>query len=306
METESIKTNGKIKTASLKLKDGWVGRVALRDPDGVKLSQEQWRKCLSNPSKLTSNPLKVLKTHGSNTVVVKELKIADRVLNVVVKLNNYGDGFRNFFRSIQRGKSVRNFDTTARLCENSIPTAYPLAALEQKNGPLTTRSIFLTEYLRESSHLYDFIRDMPTGENKNDLQLRKQMSSEVASILARLDQAGLWHRDAKGVNFLVQKNSCGEYKILLVDMDGIKHYFFNRRSRRFVAFSKLAATLMCHGSIRRTDYLRAFVSYCRITGIKKNDQRRIYPELVRRAVAIRLLTMAGSMIKRQGIIVEGN
>lgn len=305
METKTIKNSDKITTAQLKLTDGWQARVALNAPDGSKLTQSQWHQCLTNPSDLLKNPVKVLKNDGSNTVIVKNLNIAEKNLPVVVKLNTSKSGFQSFFRSIPQAKSVRNFSTATRLCENNIPTAYPLAALEQKSGFLTKKSIYITQYLNDSRHLYGFIGDIPK-EKKHDLNLRKQLSSQIAGVLAGLDKAGLWHRDAKAPNFLVKKDLHGNYKILLVDMDGIKRYFFNRKSKRFTAFSKLASTLMWSGSISKTDYLRTFAIYCKITDLNKTDQRQIYPSLIRQAVAIRLLTMANSMIEKRGIIVEDN
>lgn len=290
----------------MKLSDGWRGLVALRAPDGEKLSESGWLQCLSDPSELVNYPVKVLKSDGTNTVVVKELTIAGKVITAVVKVHNSRKGIRSFFRSIRRGKSARNFDIAAKLCGMNIPTAYPLAALEQKRGFLTTMSIYITEYLGDSCHLYDFIKDRLKQFDDHDLQIRKQISYEVAQVLAGLHTRRMWHRDAKAVNFLVKQASKNRYTIYFVDMDGIKPYLFGVSNRQFDALAKLASTLIWSSRINRTDYLRTFVSYCKLTGLDKKEQQIIYRKLVRRTVAVRLLTMANAVIEGRCMMVEGN
>ena len=80
-------------------------------------------------------------------------------------------------------------------------------------------------------------------------------------------------------------------------MDGIKPYGFRPRSLRFRCLAKLAATLLWHRSINMTDYLRTFTIYSNLVGLDGSQRRRIFRDLARRAVAVRLLTMANAAME---------
>jgi heptosyltransferase-1 len=288
----SEKNCGKnIEVASLKLGNGWSGRVVLSDPQGRKFSKADlsgvaqaktdWIKCLSQPHLLFENVGTILKTEGQNCVAVKNLTIGDRYLKVVVKRHYPGAGLRQFFRSFQRGRALRNFDTSLKLQCLGVPVAAPLAALQQKKGPLTRQSIYITRYLEDGCNLHTFCRQ----QLLNQLSLRKHLSNQLAAILAMLHKNGLWHRDSKATNFIVCKSIEGKCKIFLVDVDGIKPYFPLRGSRRFRSLWQLGASLLSVSAVNRTDYLRTFTTYSNITGLEPSQRRRIFRELSDRAKA---------------------
>jgi len=140
-----------IEVASLRLGNGWSGRVVLSDTQGRKFSMTDWIKCLSQPHLLFENVGKILKTEGQNCVAVKNLTIGDRHLKVVVKRHYPVAGLRQFFRSFQRGRALRNFNTTLKLPSCGIPAAAPFAALHKRRNLLTEQSIYITEYFENSS-----------------------------------------------------------------------------------------------------------------------------------------------------------
>jgi heptosyltransferase-1 len=266
----SQKTRGnKVQTALLWLGNGWSGRVVLSDTSGLKFSKDDWIKCLSQPSLLFENIEKILKTEGRNCVAVKNLKIADSELKVIIKRHWPENGLRRFFRSLRPGKALRNFKTSLKLRSFGVPIATPLAALQHKKSLLTRQSIFITRYLEESCDLKTFCRQRLL----NDFSLRKHLSNRLAAILAILHQNGLWHRDAKANNFLVASD---DKKVLLVDVDGIKPYSLRRKSQRFRSLWQLAASLFSVPAISRSDYLRCFTRYCNLTGIEVSHRRVIF------------------------------
>jgi hypothetical protein len=127
---------------------------------------------------------------------------------------------------------------------------------------------------------------------------------EIGRIFAMLDNAGLWHRDAKAGNILVCPksgnfaDSASAFEVILVDLDGIKRKILRCRGSSFRGMSKLASTLLWHGGISTSDYLRAFTIYSNLTGLDKSRRRDVFRELARRAVALRLLTLARSAIEQ--------
>jgi lipopolysaccharide heptosyltransferase I len=268
-----------IEVASLRLGNGWSGRVVLSDPQGRKFSLTDWIKCLSKPHLLFENVGKILKTEGQNCVAVKNLTIGDRHLKVVVKRHYPGAGLRQFFRSFQRGRALRNFDTALKLLSRGIPAASPFAALHKRRTLFTEQSIYITEYFENSSNLHTFASEQLLKKQGEQFAIKKQLCYQLAAILAMLHKNGLWHRDSKATNFIVCKSIEGKCKILLVDVDGIKPYFPLRGSRQFRSLWQLAASLLSVSAVNRTDYLRTFISYCNLTGIAPSQRRRIFREL---------------------------
>ena len=277
-----------IETVPLKLNNGWSGRAVLSATSGRNFSRTDWTDCLSQPELLFEDVEKILKTEGRNCVAVKNLIVGDSQLKVVIKRHHPEAGLRQFFRSFQPGKALRNFKTALKLLSCGIPVTAPFAALHQKRDLLTKQSIYITEYFANSSELYTFasqqLPKIPVGR----FALKKEFSHQLAAILAALHKNGLWHRDSKASNFIVvprhgARDTEHEYRILLTDMDGVKRYFLRRRSRQFRPLWQLAASLTPVSAINRTDYLRTFTAYCNLVGLELSQRRRIFRELANRA-----------------------
>jgi len=286
-------------TAPLKPAPGWRGRVALSDSAGNRFGVKDWARCLADPDSLCKNG-ETLKADAGVIVSVKKLRISSKNLAVVVKSQHRGPGLVNLVRSLMPAKAIRNFRTALRLNHNNVPVARPLAALWQKTGPFTTRSIYITEYIPTSANLYVFIRDNNSLSSSPNSTLKRDLSRQIGHIFASLHRVSLWHRDAKASNFLVHQPDKGRYKLVLVDMDGIKRYGLRRQSQRFRCLSKLASTLLWHRSINMTDYLRTFKMYSNLTGLGPGKRRSIFRNLARRVVAIRLLAMAKAAMEGAG------
>jgi lipopolysaccharide heptosyltransferase I len=275
----------KIQTASLKLGNGWSGRAVLSKIDGKNFSKANWIKCLSQPYLLFQNVEKILKTEGQNCVAVKNLTIGNTQLKVVIKRHCPGVGLRQFLRSFQQGRALRNFNTTLKLLNCGVPAAAPFAALHKRRNLLTEQSIYITEYFENSSNLHTFASEQLSGKQAEQFAIKKQLCHQLAAILAMLHKNGLWHRDSKATNFIVCKSIEGKCKILLVDVDGIKPYFLRRRSQRFRSLWQLAASTLSVSAVNRTDYLRTFISYSNLTGLELSQRRGIFRELSDRAKA---------------------
>ncbi|MHC4603725.1 MAG: lipopolysaccharide kinase InaA family protein [Planctomycetota bacterium] len=289
----SKKISGKNITAvPLRINNGWSGRAVLSTPSGGNFSKSDWADSLAQPGILFEDVEKILKTEDRNCVAVKNLTIADSRLKVVIKRHHPQDGLRQFFRSFRPGKALRNFKTALELLGCSMPVAAPFAALHQKRNLLTKQSIYITEYVENSSELYTFASQQLPKIPAGRFALKKEFSLQLAAILAALHKNGLWHRDSKASNFIVCKDAQSKYIILLTDMDGIKRYFLRRRHQQFRSLWQLAASLMPVSGINRTDYLRTFIAYCNLVGLELSQRRRIFRELANRAQAKRLRTIA--------------
>ncbi|MCK5473388.1 MAG: protein kinase, partial [Planctomycetes bacterium] len=268
-----------VKVVSLQLNNGFSGRAMLLSKSDNVFSKADWLDCLSRPQSLFEETEKILKTQGRNCVAVKKLTIDSKQIKVVIKRHRSGKGLRNFFRSLQPGKAIRNFKTAVKLISREIPTAMPLAAIHRKENFLTKESIYITEYFENSCSLYDFANE------KTNFKSRRQICRQVATLLASLCKNGLWHRDAKASNFLVCKDNENQCRVVLVDMDGIKRNIFRKERNQLRCLWQLAASVMNVHGVNRTDYLRVFTAYCDLTGIGHPQQKQLFYKLAKKAKA---------------------
>jgi hypothetical protein len=304
--------SGRIDTARLTPASRYRAVVALRDRDGSPLNAGDWLECLGDPERLLDNPDAVLKSDGVNTVILKDIRIAGHDICVVIKSQRWSADFRNALRSAILPRSVRNFLMSARLHAAGIPVAYPLAAIFRRERLHITHDIFISAHIAGSCNLYEFLRDGLLPEDHR-LKVRKQLALQTANLLAGLHRQGLYHRDAKSSNFLIQLNrdmpggqSAGEEfpRVFLIDMDGIKPCFFRRRTRRLVSAAKLASTILCHKSINQSDFLRTFTACEEDLGIDRETRRADYRSVCSTAIAIRLLTMANVAMEGRGEVTN--
>ena len=266
-----------IKVVSLQLNNGFSGRAMASSKSDNVFSKADWIDCLCQPQSLFEETETILKTQGLNCVAVKKLIIGSKQIKVVIKHHHNEKGLRNFFRSLQPGKSIRNFKTAIKLINCNIPTAMPLAAIHKRENFLTKESIYITEYFENSCSLYDFANE------KTNFKSRKEVCHQVADLLALLCKNGLWHRDAKASNFLVCKDNDEQYRVVLVDMDGIKRNIFQKSKNQLRCLWQLAASVMNVPCVNRSDYLRVFTAYCDLTDIAHWQRKQLFYQLAKKA-----------------------
>ncbi len=265
------------KVVSLQLNNCFSGRAMASSKSGSVFSRADWLDCLSEPQSLFEETETILKEENGNLVAVKKLKMDGKQIKVVIKRHRSGKGLRNFFRSLQPGKAIRNFKTAAKLIDSNIPTAMPLAAICKREKFLIRENIYITEYVENSCSLYDF------ANQKTNFKSRRQICRQVAELLASLCKNGLWHRDAKASNFLVCKDNDEQYRVVLVDMDGIKRNIFQRSKKQLRCLWQLAASVMNVPNVNRTDYFRVFRAYCDLTGIEHQQRKQLFYKLAKKA-----------------------
>lgn len=277
------------------------GQFVSEDAMGRDLPGSCWGEVVSSQlPALLANPAKVLKSDGTSKVIMGRLDFGGVEMAVVVKVYGAGKGVAGRLREVFRCKAMRNFKASAGLLELGIPVAFPLAAIKGGRDNWTGQGVFVTEYVEGSVDLHDFLLENINLDGKgNDLNLKKGLAEQIGGIFAKLDGGGLWHRDSKAGNFLVCPRKGAGFDVVLVDLDGIKRKLTKRREPGFRGLAKLASTLLWHGGISRSDYLRAFTVYSNLTGLSKGRRKEVFRRLAQRAVALRILTLAKAAINQK-------
>lgn len=279
------------------------GQFASKDAMGRDLPGSCWREVVSSQlPALLADPVKVLKSDGTSKVIMGRLDFGGVEMAVVVKVYGAGKGIVGRLREVFRCKAMRNFKTSASLLELGIPVAFPLAAIKGRRELWTGQGVFVTEYVDGAVDLHDFLLEnisLNVRAASGDLKIKKDLAEQIGRIFAALDNAGLWHRDSKAGNFLICPRKNAGFDVMLVDLDGIKRKLAKRRELGFRGLAKLASTLLWHGGISRSDYLRAFTIYSNLTALSKARRKQVFRRLAQRAVALRILTMAKAAINQK-------
>lgn len=162
--------------------------------------------------------------------------------------------------------AARGIGRALRLLEAGIDTAVPLARIEQTSRP--RRSWLVTEYVSDVVDLDQIVLTLLPQQDRQSLHKLKVGTSEaVVELLARLDEARLYHRDLKASNILFThwNGRDGTAKPLLVDLDGLHHRYWWNAHRRWQPLIRLAASLKDYPALTRTDFVRFLRQYlCRI------------------------------------------
>ncbi|HBG27028.1 MAG: hypothetical protein A2Y10_04410 [Planctomycetes bacterium GWF2_41_51] len=243
------------------------------------VADDKWSDLSFNPEGLTLNPLQIFKSENGNFTILKEIQKR----KVVVKKTANRTGVRGIVDAIRTPKSLRNFKTAQVLKQKNIEAAEPVAALWHKS----LGNIYVTEYIENSLNLYE-IAFGKNPEILNSFSARKSIIKETAELVAKLHKAGLWHRDPKAGNFIVYKDN-GNYKVKLIDLDGIKPNIIDSRERRTRTLANLAKTLTRFKTVNLADLYRGLKIYC--DKMEINGVRSLFHKLERTTVAMRLLTV---------------
>ncbi|HRT50780.1 MAG TPA: lipopolysaccharide kinase InaA family protein [Anaerohalosphaeraceae bacterium] len=301
MTNASTRVQTPIPTARLQLADGWRIWAVLKDSQGNDLAGSDWQQIFKDLESAEGGM--ILKSDGHSSVIARTIQLGSRKIPLVVKRHRRPPGLRKSLRWLRPARAFRTFRTALLLQRMGIASEYPLAAGEQRKGLCASQWVYISTYVEDGRNLYYFVRDDVRTYGRHEATCRRSLAQQIAEVLAGLHNNGLWHRDAKAGNFLVRPSQDGRCEVTLVDLDGIKPYSIDRRRSRFRSLVKLAATLLCHRSVYRSDYWRTFSIYCDLTGLAA-CRRRLFRELSSQAIAMRLLTLATSAMDGRGVFVE--
>jgi tRNA A-37 threonylcarbamoyl transferase component Bud32 len=221
---------------------------------GLTFTTDQWQSAWSTlVKKIESDQLDILKRSASGDVLAGEIVVGARPMRVVIKrprkkhLRRYLD----FRGSRARRAWVKAWNLVVR----DIPTAWPLLIMEKRQFGYVTESLLVCERV-EGLQLGATNLDAMNESDRFTLMFR------CGRLLRRLDNAGLYHRDAKASNFLITRDPLNHPTPVLVDVDGIQPMRWNRWSAQ-----RLLTSMKGHRQYTPLDSLalcKGYAPYARI------------------------------------------
>lgn len=131
--------------------------------------------------------------------------------DLVIKRYNH-KGLWHAVRHTLKGSRARRSWLHAHLLGRlGIPTARPVAYIDQRRGPLLWQSYFVMRFV-PGMPVSSIFRDEQTSSAQ-----KKQIHEQILSLLERMAKHGISHGDMKHVNILFDGD-----QIILMDLDGMK------------------------------------------------------------------------------------
>ncbi len=146
---------------------------------------------------------------NGGTATVARVRLDGR--EFVLKRYNIKKPFHALVRSLRWSRAAVSWKNGHLLEMLGIPTAKPIAIIEERWGPMRRRSYLLTESLNGQHAWDEFLDESVTDDEKTKL------SSKISKTMEQLKWARISHGDMKAQNII-----CTEAGPVLIDLDGLK------------------------------------------------------------------------------------
>lgn len=135
---------------------------------------------------------------------------------------------------------------------NGVPTAVPVAALDAR-WPWCSDAFLITAEVRPAFRLFEF--------NQTGLEPRKRriVVKAFARLIAQVHNLGLSHTDPSLTNFLLTVGADGEWRLCLVDLDGLRRNGCFRWRRELRNLERVSA----RAAVSARERLVFLAAYCR-------------------------------------------
>lgn len=217
---------------------------------------------LRHPNRAFSEPTStIIKDSHTTSSCVMSLQIAGSKVELHIKRYNYQSIFyalKNLFRT-SRGKRV--WKVANGLVSRSIPTPKPVAFLEQRKGRLLINSFFITQKIDQSLPLITLLQKGLSHATIETSKIKNELLQQAAHLVRNMHERGIWHRDLKSANLLVQKKAGEKEKLYLVDLDSARIKKRVKEKDRIRDLARLNASFLDLGVISMPARLRFLKSY---------------------------------------------
>ncbi|HET6881681.1 MAG TPA: lipopolysaccharide kinase InaA family protein [Pirellulales bacterium] len=209
---------------------------------------------------LAANTHRPFKLSHRSMVVQAELKLDAGNVLVAYKRVRPRNWWKTLLHYFRRNPALQAWFYGHALLLRGIPTARPLAVIEQRRFGLPPEGYLATQWIEgaDNLHVYGWQLAQRTPEERR--RRTRQVCQSLGRLVGRMHAWHVSHRDLKGCNVLVVERD-DAVDCYLIDADSV--HIPRRLLRIFRAFNlgRLATTIEAHPWVTRTDRLRFFRAY---------------------------------------------
>lgn len=162
------------------------------------------------------NPDRFIELYGGETIKHDSTStVSISSLNgqkVVIKRFNSRNFLHPFKRALRQSRAEHCFNNALYLQSLGIATPAPVAAVEQRIGPMRANAWFIANYI-EGDNLLDWVHD------RDSLDHQHTVVKQVLKFFDEMQTHRFAHGDMKATNMLVAKA-----RLYVLDLDGMRRY----------------------------------------------------------------------------------
>ena len=159
----------------------------------------------------------IIKKSPMRVIVAATLSEGGRELPVIIKIYRHakvGDWIK---ANLTSSKARKEWKITTAAAERGLRTVVPVAYGERRKGGILRESYLMTVRLFDCLTLEEALFS-PDGELRSGALERREILVLLASLLRRMHDRGIYHRDLHPGNFLVGRTGAGTRCIYLLDL----------------------------------------------------------------------------------------
>jgi hypothetical protein len=238
--------------------------------------------CLSNADCLFAQAgCQIVKDQRKIKIGRLTLTISGRPRTLYVKRYNAFSLSYKLASPFRNSRAFRSLRGAAILRAAHIPSAAPVAAVENRKNGALTKSFFLTEEIGggETSDVFWRVRLLDL-KGSDGFALRRRFLAQLAGLFRTLHDRRIYHNDLKDVNiFAAGAAGTNDFRFVLLDLDGVARLKYLSQRRKIKNLVQLNRTLGRY--LRRVEKLFFLKNYL---GANFNDRK------LRRHVLLRVIS----------------
>lgn len=241
---------------------------------------------LRDPEKLFREAKEApLKRSREKTVKRFPLTLHGETIDVIMKRYRPPTPWELFKDLFRMSKGKKCWVAANALYQRRIPTARPLACVEEKKWGLVRKSYFLYEFVPHSYVLTLYLRHRFVSPlTPAQLQMKRALLSQCAHFVRRLHDRGIYHADLKASNILVREEGSRLFQFYLIDLDHVAICRRLSRYRRYRNLMQLNKSILNRRVITWSDRLYFLQAYLRFSSRDPQLIRRIWNTVSRRTL----------------------
>jgi serine/threonine protein kinase len=185
--------------------------------------------------------------------------------------------------------AFRSLRGAAILRAAHIPTALPVAAVENRRGGVLIKSFFLSEEISGGETVDAYWRGRLFGVKGHEgVALRRRFLAELAQLFEKLHSQQIYHNDLKDANIMAAADgSENGLRLFLLDLDGVAGLARLSARRRVKNLVQINRTLGSY--LRRSEKVFFLKSYLGSAFAERSLRRRLMESVIRESRRVDLL-----------------
>jgi tRNA A-37 threonylcarbamoyl transferase component Bud32 len=258
---------------------GWLGRD---------VSSPELMKLLQDPGGAFSAPGCIMvKNSNTTSSCTLPITLGDKTTGVFIKRYNYQSSIYALKYLLRSSRGKRTWKAAHALLARDIPTPVPVACAEKRSARILLESFLITHAVAPAMPLSRLFPEAGSGPHAGRAVDTREIIRRAARLVRMMHDRGIWHRDLKAANILVQNLSGNTMHLYVTDLDGIRIKDTIRPEERIIDLARLNRSLITSPALSMRDR-HCFLQWYLGAGRRGDATLRAYWEGIRRETAKKL------------------